>query len=166
MSTAHEEREALAIFDDAIDALFAVAHDPDSSPNAVPVDVRAVLIVGVPADHSAGHRMAHVGIYPRAGTQPADVRGLISAAGALIDRVPAVSDDEDQAVTEQDQRSTDAASHDDAKQDDMCAHCGYALAYLYGHNGKVLTHWHAAVPCPDSSGNTACLPTDHDDATT
>lgn len=86
MSTAHEEREAFALFDDAIDALFAIAHAPDGSPNAVPVDVRAVLIVGVPAGNT-GDRTAHIGIYPRAGTQPADVRGLISAAGTLLDRI-------------------------------------------------------------------------------
>lgn len=97
MSTAHEEREAFALFDDAIDALFAIAHTPDGCPDAVPVDAHAVLIVGVPADHNAGHRTAHVGIYPRAETQPADVRGLIRAAGKLLDRIEDRADEDSRA---------------------------------------------------------------------
>ena len=40
MSTVHEEREAFALLDEAIDALFAIASDPDSDQNAVPVDAR------------------------------------------------------------------------------------------------------------------------------
>lgn len=133
MSTAHEEREAFALLDDAIDALLATASHPDHAPTD------AVLIVGVQRVDGEGARVRHVEVFPRAGAQPADIRGLIGEAGTLLD---------------------------DAEHDDMCAHCGHALAYLYGHNGKVLTHWHAAVSCPDGSGHTAYLPTDHDDATT
>lgn len=92
MSTAHEEREAFALLDEAIDALSAIARHHDSDPNDVPVD--AVLIVGVPAVDNAGDRMGHVEVYPCAGSQPADVRGLISAAGTLLDR--ALDDGDDQ----------------------------------------------------------------------
>lgn len=134
VSTVHEDREAFALLDEVIDAVFAIAHDDHTDQNAVPVD--AVLIVGAQRVDDRGARVEHVAVFPRAGTQPARTRALVAEAGKLLD---------------------------EAEHDDMCAHCGHALAYLYGHNGKVLTHWHAAVPCPDGSGNTACLPTDSRD---
>lgn len=84
MSTAHEEREAFALLDDTIDALFAIARDPESDQNAVPVD--AVLIVGVQtADHD-GARIGYVEVYPRAGSQPASTRALVGEAGKLLDQ--------------------------------------------------------------------------------
>ena len=57
----------------------------------MPVD--AVLIVGIPAVDNAGDRIGYVEVYPRTGSQPADIRGLISAAGKLLDRAPDDSDD-------------------------------------------------------------------------
>ncbi|QQW36886.1 DUF7213 family protein [Mycobacterium marinum] len=79
----HEQAEAFALLDDAIDALFAITHDDAGDHDAVLVD--AVLIVGAQAVDNAGARTAHVNIYPRAGAQPADVRGLIREAGQLLD---------------------------------------------------------------------------------
>ena len=55
MSTTHEEREAFALLDEAIDALFAIARDTNSDPNDVPVD--AVLIVGVQTVEDNGDRI-------------------------------------------------------------------------------------------------------------
>ncbi|OBK16774.1 hypothetical protein [Mycobacterium asiaticum] len=81
---------------------------------------------------------AHVDLFPRAGAQPAAIRWLIEKAGKLLDD----------------------------EHNDICAHCGHAPAYLHGHNGNVVTHWHTAQSCPDGSGRTASLPTDQDDATT
>jgi hypothetical protein len=92
MSTAHEEREAIALLDEAIDALFATARPPDSDLNDVPVD--AVLIVGVQAVDNAGDRLGHVEVYPRAGAQPAYTRGLIDEAGKLLDQAIADGDDQ------------------------------------------------------------------------
>lgn len=84
MSTAHEEREAFALLDGAIDALVAIARDPDSDPNNVLVD--AVLIVGVQTVDGDGDRIGYVEVYPRAGAQPASTRGLIGEAGKLLDQ--------------------------------------------------------------------------------
>lgn len=84
MSTAHEEREAFALLDDAIDALSAIAHDSDQ--NIVRVD--AVLIVSVQRVGDDGAPIGHVEVYPRAGTQPAPTRALIAQAGKLLDRAP------------------------------------------------------------------------------
>lgn len=80
VSTVHEDREAFALLDEAIDAVFAIAHDHDTDQNAMPVD--AVLIVGV----QAGDRLGHVQVYPRAGSQPANTtRRLVADAGRLLD---------------------------------------------------------------------------------
>ena len=87
LSTAHEEREAFALLDDAIDALSAIARHSDTDQNTVPVD--AVLIVRVQHDDGDGHRIGHVAIYPRAGAQPASTRTLIRDAGKLLDQATA-----------------------------------------------------------------------------
>src|SRR5437763_1729755 len=84
LSTTHEEREAFALLDDAIDALSAIARGSDTDQNTVPVD--AVLIVRVQPDEDDGRRIGHVAIYPRAGAQPAATRALISEAGTLLDQ--------------------------------------------------------------------------------
>ncbi len=93
MSTAHEEREAFALLDDAIVALSAIARGSDTDQNTVPVE--AVLIVRVQPDDGDddGRRIGHVAIYPRAGTQPAPTRALITEAGTLIDQATADGDD-------------------------------------------------------------------------
>ncbi|MCG7582799.1 hypothetical protein [Mycolicibacterium sp. OfavD-34-C] len=131
MSTIHEQREAFALLDDAIDALLAITRDPNAA------SVEAVLIVGVQRAEDHGAHVGHADLFPRAGAQPAAIRRLIERAGKLLDD----------------------------EHNDMCAHCGHALAYLHGHNGKVVTHWHTARSCPDGSGRTASLPSDQDDAT-
>lgn len=93
VSTVHEDREAFALLDEAIDAVFAIAHDDDTDQSAVPVD--AVLIVGVQAVDNAGDRLGHVEVYPRAGTQPADTtRWLVAEAGRLLDLAAADGDDQ------------------------------------------------------------------------
>jgi hypothetical protein len=86
MSTAHEDREAWALLDDAIHALSAIGHGSHTDQNAVPVD--AVLIVRVQRDDDHGARVEHVEIYPRAGTQPAPTRALIAEAGTLLSPRP------------------------------------------------------------------------------
>lgn len=97
MSTAHEEREAFALLDDAIDALFATARDPDSDLNDVPVD--AVLIVGVQRVDDDGSPTGHVELFPRAGAQPASTHALIGQAGKLLDQIA----DGDAGATSHDQ---------------------------------------------------------------
>ncbi len=84
MSTAHEEREAFALIDDAVEALFGATRDEDSDPNAVPVD--AVLIVGVHTAEDDGARTCYVQVYPRAGALPASTRALVGEAGKLLDQ--------------------------------------------------------------------------------
>lgn len=91
MSTTHEEREAFALLDEAIDATFAIARGPDSDPNDVPFD--AVLIVGVQRVDDNGSRIGHVELFPRAGSQPASVRRLIGQAGQLLELAAADNDD-------------------------------------------------------------------------
>jgi hypothetical protein len=91
VSTTHEEGEAFALLDEAIDALFAIARDPDSDPNDIPVD--AVLIVGVQRVDDDGDRISYVEVYPRTGSQPANIRGLLGDAGRLLDLPAADNDD-------------------------------------------------------------------------
>jgi hypothetical protein len=90
MSTAHEERDAFALLDEAIDALSAIARHHDSDPNAVPVD--AVLIVGVQRVNDNGAQIGYVEVYPRAGAQPASTRALVGEAGRLLDLAAAGGD--------------------------------------------------------------------------
>lgn len=90
MSTAHEEREAFALLDEAIDALFAIAREPDSDPNDVPVD--AVLIFGVQRVNDNGARTCYVEVNPRPGAQPASTRALVAEAGRLLDLAAAHGD--------------------------------------------------------------------------
>ncbi|ULE35047.1 DUF7213 family protein [Mycobacterium sp. IDR2000157661] len=92
VSTVHEDREAFALLDEAIDAAFAIAHDDDTDQNTVPVD--AVLIVGVQAVDNAGDRLGHVEVYPRAGSQPANITRLVAEAGQLLDLAAADGDDQ------------------------------------------------------------------------
>lgn len=93
MSTAHEEAFAFGLLDDAIDALSAIARNPDSDPNAVPVD--AVLLLGVQRVNDNGARTCYVEVNPRPGAQPASTRALVAEAGKLLDRALDDGDHED-----------------------------------------------------------------------
>jgi hypothetical protein len=93
MSTAHEEREAFGLLDNAVEALFDATRDEDSDPHDVPVD--AVLLVNVQRVDDDGTRVGYVEVYPRTGTQSANIRGLVSDAGRLLDLHAADGDEGD-----------------------------------------------------------------------
>ena len=66
--TIHQQHEAFALLDDAIEALFDATRDEGSDPNDVPVN--AVLLLGVQRVNDNGDRIGYVEVYPRAGSQP------------------------------------------------------------------------------------------------